>query len=321
MTDRARILVTRKLPQTVEDRLQKQFRPEFNRSDEIYPISRIIKAAAGFDALLVTATEKCDAQMISALPDSIKIIATYSVGYDHIDIEAARKAGIAVTNTPDVLTDATADLAILLMLGAARGAYWGERMVREKTWAAWSPTNPLGLDVTGKRLGILGMGRIGQAVAHRARAFNMQIHYHNRSRLDAEKQQQAVFHSQLEQMLPLCDFLSINCASTAQTRNIINAETLAMLPKNAVIINTARGDIIDDEALISALSSHQIAAAGLDVFNNEPDIDPRYRELENVFLLPHLGSATPDTRNAMGMRAIDNLESFFNATTPGDLVT
>lgn len=321
MSVKPRILVTRKLPLEVHERLKLEFDAELNYDDSPYSSDELLQKSNQFDGLLVVATEKCDAQFISALPASIRIIATYSVGYDHIDIDAARAKGIAVTNTPDVLTDATADIALLLLLGAARGAYWGEQMVRKATWGAWAPTTPLGLDVGGKRLGIYGMGRIGQAVAHRARAFGMEIHYHKRTRLDASEENGAIFHEDFGEFLGVCDFLSINCASSKTTRGSINEAAIARLPNGAVIVNTARGDIVDDDALIAALQSGKVAAAGLDVFNNEPNLDPRYRDLENVFLLPHLGSATPQTRIDMGMRAIDNLAAFFNGKNPRDLLT
>ncbi len=320
MSLKPKVLVTRQLPAPVEKRLSADFDVVLNRDDRILSNADIIAGLDGFDGLLAAPTDKCHEDFISALPDSVKILATFSVGYDHIDIAAAEKARLVVTNTPDVLTDATADIAILLMLGAARGAYWGDQMVRQQTWGTWSPTHPLGIDVSSRRLGILGMGRIGQAVAKRARGFNMEIHYHNRSKLPDEFEQGAVFHNSLEKMLPNCDFLSINCGSTPQTRGSLDHGQLALLPDNAVVINTARGDIVNDDALISALMSGKVAAAGLDVFNNEPNIDPRYRTLDNVFLLPHLGSATPQTRIAMGMRAVDNLEQFFAGKTPRDQV-
>lgn len=318
---RPRILVTRKLPERVQARLIRDYDARLNETDRQYGAEDIISGAKDCGGLLVTPTDRITAGLIKALPQSVRIIATFSVGYDHIDLEAAARRGIMVTHTPEVLTDATADIAMLLLLGAARGAHWGERMVREGRWGAWAPTHPLGLDVTGRRLGILGMGRIGQAVAARARAFGMRIHYHNRKRLARELEQGARYHEDFAAMLPHCDFLSINCASTEETRGLINGETIAALPPGAVIVNTARGDIVDDDALISALRSGHVAAAGLDVFNGEPDIDPRYCELENVFLLPHLGSATPDTREAMGMRAADNLDAFFAGRRPGDALT
>ncbi len=315
------ILVTRKLPDDVEQRLAALFDVRANADDVQMTSREILVAAEGCDGLLVTPTDRMDAHLIAALPDTIRIIATFSVGHDHIDLEAARARGITVTHTPDVLTDATADLAMLLLLGAARGAHWGMRMIREDTWDAWAPTHPLGHDVGGRRLGIFGMGRIGRAVAGRARAFGLEIHYHKRHRLPPEEEIGATYHASLEEMLPLSDFLLIACASTSETRGRIDREVLARLPGGAIVVNIARGDIVNDDALIEALQSGRLAAAGLDVFNGEPDIDPRYRELDNVFALPHLGSATPDTRRAMGMRAADNLEAFFTGGCPRDALT
>jgi glyoxylate reductase len=318
MTEKPRIVVTRKLPAPVEARIAHLFDATFNGADTVLASDDLIARAEDAEGLLVTPTDKLNADVIARLPASVRIVATFSVGHDHIAMPAALKRGLTVTNTPDVLTDATADIAMLLVLGAARGASWGERMVREKRWGLWSPTHPLGLDVTGKRLGILGMGRIGQAVAKRARGFDMAIHYHNRSRLTPDLEQGAVFHTRFHAMLPHCDFLSINCASTPETRGSINAEAIALLPDGAIVVNSARGDIVDDDALIAALQSGKLAAAGLDVFRGEPDIDARFRELDNAFLLPHLGSATMETRIAMGMRAVDNLEAFFAGKPPKD---
>jgi lactate dehydrogenase-like 2-hydroxyacid dehydrogenase len=318
---KARILVVHRLPAEVEARLSRDFSPELNPEDRVISASELISRARDFDALLISSMFKCRADVINALPDSIRMIATFSVGTDHIDLPAAKARNIAVSNTPDVLTDATADVALLLMLGAARGASWGDRMVRENRWPPPSLVTPLGLDVSGRRLGILGMGRIGQAVARRARAFNMELHYHNRSRVDANLDHGALFHSRFEDMLPHCDFLSINCASTAETRGMVNSATLALLPPDAIVVNAARGDIVDEDALISALKSGKLAAAGLDVFKGEPNINPTFRELDNVFMLPHLGSATKNTRIAMGTRAVDNLAAFFKGERPRDLLT
>jgi lactate dehydrogenase-like 2-hydroxyacid dehydrogenase len=313
-----KVLVTRKLPRPVEARLTKDFDAVLNSEDTLLGHPELRDKSQAMDGLLITPGEKFTAEFIATLPSTIRIIATFSVGHDHIDLQAAKSQGIAVTNTPDVLTDATADIAMLLILGAARGASWGERMVRENRWTSWSPTAPLGYDVTGKRLGILGMGRIGQALAKRARGFDMEIHYFNRTRLPPDKEKGARYHSSLDEMLPLSDFLSINCASTRETRGIINTRALSKLPEGAILVNSARGDIINDDDLIAALKSGRLAAAGLDVFRNEPKIDPRFRQLDNVFLLPHLGSATPNTRTAMGMRAVDNLEQFFSGKPPRD---
>ena len=255
------------------------------------------------------------------MPASVRIIATFSVGYEHVDVAAAAKRGIAVSNTPDVLTDATADITLLCLLGAARRAHEGATMLRTRNWVGWTPTQLMGVHVTGKRLGILGMGRIGQAVADRARAFRMQIHYSNRSRLPPELEKGAVFHANADDMLPHSDFLSINAPMTPATRKWVNAERIAKLPQGAVIVNTARGGVVDDEALIAALKSGRIASAGIDVFDGEPKIHPDYHDLENAFLLPHMGSATVETRNAMGFKALDNLEAFLlRKQAPPDLV-
>ncbi|MBL8907628.1 MAG: D-glycerate dehydrogenase [Rhizobiales bacterium] len=321
VADRPLICVARKLPKPVEDRLAKTYHVRFNVEDRQLTADELLARAEGCEGLLITPADKMTADFLKRLPESIRIIATFSVGFDHVDLTAAKARGLAVTNTPDVLTNATADIALLLMLGAARGAYWGERMVREANWGAWSPTHPLGHDVSGKRLGILGMGRIGRAVARRAKGFDMDLHYHNRSDVPEADKLGARYHKRFEDMLPHCDFLSINCASTPQTRGLINDKTLALLPQGAIVVNTARGEIVDDGALIAALKSGHVAAAGLDVFRGEPNIDPRYRTLDNVFLLPHLGSATHNTRTAMGMRAVDNLDAFFRGERPRDLLT
>lgn len=319
--DKPRILVTRKMMPDVERRIAEQFRATLNPDDTPLSTAEILAQAAGHDAILLTSFDKLGPDFIPSLPPSIRIIATHSVGYDHLSIPQAKAKGIAVTNTPGVLTDATADIAMLLVLGAARGASWGDRMVRENRWGATTLISPMGFDVTGKRLGILGMGRIGQAVARRAGGFGMELHYHSRRPVAPSDDCGACYHSSFESMLPHCDFLSINCASTPETRGIVNARTIALMPDNAIVVNSARGDIVDDEALIAALGSGKLAAAGLDVFKGEPNIDPRYRSLENVFLLPHIGSATPGTRSAMGHKCIDNLAQFFSGQRPTDLLT
>jgi lactate dehydrogenase-like 2-hydroxyacid dehydrogenase len=242
------------------------------------------------------------------------------VGVDHVDLAAAAECGLIVTNTPNVLNDATAEIAILLMLGAARRASEGERLVRSAKWNFWSPAFMVGRQVTGKRLGIIGMGRVGVVTARRARGFDMEILYHNRKRAEPEVEQGATYYPDLEEMLPRCEFLSIHCPTTAETRGLLNAERIARLPDGAIVVNTARGAVVDDGALIEALKSGKLAAAGLDVFNNEPDIDAEYRKLDNVFLLPHIGSATRETRDAMGFRALDNLDAIFAGNEPRDRV-
>jgi lactate dehydrogenase-like 2-hydroxyacid dehydrogenase len=249
------------------------------------------------------------------------MIATFSVGYEHVDVAAAARRKILVSNTPDVLTDATADIAMLCLLGAARRAHEGITMLRTHNWVGWTPTQLMGVHVTGKRLGILGMGRIGQALADRARAFRMTIHYSNRTRLAPDLEKGAVFHANPDDMLAHCDILSINAPMTPETHKWVNAVRIARLPKGAIVVNTARGGVVDDEALIAALKSGHLASAGIDVFDGEPKIHQGYYGLQNAFLLPHMGSATVETRNAMGFKALDNLEAFLlRGQPPPDLV-
>jgi glyoxylate reductase len=305
------VLVTRKLPDAVHQRLLRDYDARLNTEDKLYGAEELLARVKGCDALLPCPTDRINADVVGALPEQLKVIATFSVGYEHIDVAACKARGIVVGNTPDVLTDATADIALLLMLGAARRAYEGERMVREATWGAWEPTGMLGVHMTGKRLGVYGMGRIGQAVARRARAFDMVVHYHNRTRLAPAQEQGATFHARAEDMMPHCDFLSINAPATPATAGFLNAARIALLPDRAIVVNTSRGPLVDDEALIAALKSGKLAAAGLDVYTGEPNINPGYRPLKNAFLLPHLGSATTETRNAMGFKALDNLDAFF----------
>ena len=318
MSKKAVVLVTRKLPQAVEARLARDYDARLNKEDTVYNSKQIIDLAAGADAIIPCHTEKLTAEVIQQLPDSIRAICSFSVGFDHIDLDAAKTRGIMVTNTPEVLSDATAEIAMLCMLGAARRAYEGEREIRTETWADWSATYQLGIQVTGKRLGILGAGRVGQIMAERARGFDMEIHYYNRNRLPPELEAGAIYHESVEALLPHCDFLSIHCPATPETHHLINAERIALLPDGAVVVNTARGAVVDDNALIEALQSGKLFAAGLDVFNNEPNIDPRYKELPNTFLLPHIGSATRETRDAMGFRALDNLDAIISGGEPRD---
>ncbi len=320
MTRKPTVLVTRKLPTAVETRLAQDYTPRFNEADKLYTPEELLSKAVGADALLITPTDQLTADVIDKLPDRVRAIATFSVGYDHINLEATQKRGILVTNTPDVLTDATAELTLLLLLGAARRASEGESMMRQGTWSGIRPTELLGTQVTGKRLGILGMGRIGQAVAHRARAFNMEIHYSNRQRLASELEAGAIFHRNPDDLLPESDFFSLHCPATPETINFLNAQRIALLPKGAIVINAARGSLVNDDDLIAALKSGKIAAAGLDVYNNEPNIHPIYRTLPNTFLLPHIGSATKETRTKMGFVALDNLDAIFAGKMPPNLV-
>jgi len=318
MSVKPKILVTRRYPPAVLERCRRDYEAVINDTDETYDTETLLRLAQGMDGLLPTLTNRLDKEVIDRLPDSIKIIATYSVGYEHIDLTAAKARGIVVTNTPDVLTNATADIALLLMLGAARRGAEGDRLCRDGGWVGWTPTFMTGIEMTGKRLGIYGMGRIGRAVAQRARGFEMEIHYHNRSRLTPKDEQGAIYHETPESLLAVSDFLSLNCPNTPETHHFLNAQNIDLLPPNPVVVNTARGSVVHDESLIAALKSGRVAAAGLDVFENEPNFDPRYKDLPNTFLLPHLGSATTETRNAMGFRALDNLDAFFRGDAPKD---
>jgi lactate dehydrogenase-like 2-hydroxyacid dehydrogenase len=314
------VLVTRKLPARVEDRLRRDYQPRLNPEDRLYSSDALIEGAAGADAIIPCHTERFSAQVIERLPRSVRIIANFSVGFDHVDIEAAKRHGLVVTNTPDVLSDATAEVTIMLMLGAARRASEGERLVRTRTWRDWSPGFMVGTQVTGKRLGIVGLGRVGRVTARRARGFEMIIHYHDLHRLSPDLEEGAIFHPTVEALMPHCDFLAFHCVLTPQTERILNAERIALLPDGAIVVNASRGGVIDDAALIAALKSGKVSAAGLDVYNNEPDIHPEYRDLPNTFLMPHIGSATRETREAMGFRALDNLDAFFAGREPRDRV-
>jgi len=314
------ILVTRRLPNAVENRLRRDYEPRLNPTDALYSTDELIERAEDVDAILTCHTEKFTADVISRLSQRVRAIATFSVGYDHVDIKAAKARGLIVTNTPDVVSDATAELTMMLMLGAARRASEGERLVRSGGWRDWSPSFMVGTQVTGKRLGILGFGRVGRVVAKRARGFEMQIHYHDVQRLAPELEAGAVFHATSEDLMPQCDFLTLHCVASPATVKLLNAARIALLPDGAVVVNASRGAVIDDDALIAALKSGKLAAAGLDVYNNEPDIHPEYRRLPNVFLMPHIGTATKETRDAMGFRALDNLDAVFAGREPKDRV-
>ena len=319
--DLAKLLVTRRMPDNVTARAKAQFDIHTNDDDVIRPMSEVLELADGFDAILCCSSEKFSAEAIAKLPQSVRIIATFSVGFEHIDVAAANERGIVVTNTPDVLTDATADIALLCMLGAARRAHEAQMMVREGRWNSWATTLLLGTHVSGKRLGIYGMGRIGQAVARRAKGFDMQVHYHNRRQVSPEDEFGATYHASLEDMLRVSDFLSINAPMTPQTQGFLNEERIALLPDGAVVVNTARGGVVDDDALIAALRSGKVAAAGLDVFQGEPNLNSAYLKLENAYLLPHIGSATVETRDSMGFCCLDNLEAFFKGQSCPNALT
>ena len=308
-----KILITRKLIKVSEDYASKIFDVKLNEHDKLLTKEEIISNSNDCEGILTSLTEKIDADFIEKLSNKIRIISNFAVGFGNIDIIAARKKNIIVTNTPDVLTDATAEIEMLILLGAARRAKEGRDWVNKKNWK-WSADFLIGKQLTRARLGILGMGRIGRAVANIARSFGMIIHYHNRSQLDNGLEKGAIYHKTLKSLLSVSDFFSINCPATNETKHIINRETLKYFPDGAILSNSARGDMIEDNAMVEALKSGKIYSLGLDVYNGEPNIHPEYLTLPNVFVLPHLGSATIDTRTAMGNLAVSNLEEFFKTT-------
>jgi len=307
-----KILITRRLLRSCEDKATKLFDVNLNSNDELYSQERFLKLSKGCDGILSSLTDKLDADTINKLPETIKIISNFAVGFGNIDVEAAKKKNIAVTNTPDVLTDATAEIAMLLILGACRRANEGINHVKKENWK-WSADFLIGKQLTGSRLGILGMGRIGRAVAKLAKSFGMEIHYRNRSRLSPEIEGKAKYHESIKSLFSVSDVLSICCPATKETKNIINKETLEYFPTGAIITNVARGDMIDDEAMIQALINRKIYAIGLDVYKGEPKINPGYLNQPAAFILPHLGSATKKTRTAMADLAIDNIDEFFRS--------
>jgi lactate dehydrogenase-like 2-hydroxyacid dehydrogenase len=317
---RPAVWIARRLPDAVLARAASSFDVIVNEEDRPYSHAEIIAMSAKVDGIVACHSEHFSADVVAALDARVRIVANYSVGTDHCDIKAFSDRGITVTNTPDVLSDATAEIALLLMLGAARRAVEGDRMVRTGEWNFWSPSFMVGKQVTGQRIGIVGMGRVGKAMARNARGLCMDVHYHNRTRLPESDEYGATYHDSLDSLLQVSDFLSFHCPATPETRGIITAEKLALLPDGAVFVNVARGALVDETALLDALDSGKIAAAGLDCFVNEPGGNPAFATYDNVFMLPHIGSSTLDTRNAMGFRALDNLDAFFAGKTPGDLV-
>ena len=305
-----KVLITRKLLRSNEDRISKIWDANLNLNDEVYSQKKLIELSQGCDGILTSLTEKIDEGVVQELSESVKIISNFAVGFGNIDLDATKKRNIVVTNTPDVLTDATAEIAMLLILGAARRASEGLLYAKNKNWK-WSADFLIGKQLQGSRLGILGMGRIGRAVAKLAKAFGMEIHYHNRSKLNSDLEMGAIYHSSIKSLFSVSDILSINCPATKETKNIINKETLEYFPPGAIITNSARGDMIDDEALVQALINRKIYSVGLDVYNGEPNLYSGYLNQPNVFILPHLGSATKKTRTAMADLAISNIEEFF----------
>lgn len=320
MPEKPKLLITRRLRDAVQARAARDYQVLTNDEDRVFSRAELIEKCQQVDAVLPCHSEHFSAEVIAALPKSLRIIANHSVGVDHVDLAAAKDAGIVVTNTPDVLSDATAEIAMLCMLGAARRGAEGDAMVRAGKWDFWSPAFMVGRQVSSKRFGVLGMGRVGQVAAERARGFGMEIHYHNRKPLPDHLAKGAVFHDSIEDLFAHSDVLSLHCPSTPETKGIINSKTIAMLPDRAILVNTARGNLVDEDALVAALESGKLFAAGLDVFCNEPGGNQRISALNNVFLLPHIGSATEETRDAMGFRALDNLDAYFQGKEPGDRV-
>ncbi|MBT5641364.1 MAG: D-glycerate dehydrogenase [Rhodobiaceae bacterium] len=306
-----KILVTRKLLQLNEDRLKQIYDIKLNSNDELYSQKKLIEMSEGCDGILSALTDKLDEETINMLPKSIKILSNFAVGFGNIDLDVAKKRDITVTNTPEVLSDATAEIGILLILGACRRASEGIDAARTSNWK-WSADYLIGKQLTGTRLGILGMGRIGKKIAKIAKSLGMIIHYHNRSKLSIDQEEGASYHKDLKSLLSVSDVLSVCCPASKETVNLINKETLEYLPKGAVVTNVARGDIVDDEALIDALDRRKVYAVGLDVYKGEPNLNPGYLKHKGAFILPHLGSATKQTRIAMANLAIDNMEEFFN---------
>jgi lactate dehydrogenase-like 2-hydroxyacid dehydrogenase len=305
-----KILITRKLIKSTEEFASTIFKVKLNKEDRILTKDELINESSDCEAILTSISDQLNEDTIFKLSDKVKIISNFAVGFGNINLNAAKKKNIVVTNTPDVLTDATAEITMLVLLGAARRAKEGAEWANKKNWK-WSADFLMGKQLSGSRLGILGMGRIGRAVAERAKSFGMQIHYFNRSRLDSVLEKGAKYHNSIESLLSVSDFFSINCPVTSETKHIINEKSIKYFPDGAVIANSARGDMIDDEAMVKALKNGKIFSLGLDVYNGEPDIHPEYLTLPNVFVIPHLGSATKKTRTAMGDLAISNINDFF----------
>ncbi|MFT4079181.1 2-hydroxyacid dehydrogenase [Rhodomicrobium sp.] len=311
-----KLLMTRVLSPATISRARRDYDLDLNEADVPFTPDELVARAAGKDALLITLADKFGSDVIARLDPSVKVIATYSVGHEHIDLQAAKARGIRVAYTPDAVTVATAEIGFLLILGAARRASEGERLLRAKAWRGWQPMQLIGQRLDGKRLGIYGMGKIGQAIAKRARGFDMDIHYFNRRRLDAADEQGATWHATLDSLLAVADILCIAAPSTPETRGSINAAALAKLKPGAIVTNIARGDLVVDDDLIAAVKSGHIAHIGLDVYANEPNIHPGYYDLENAFLLPHMGTSVIEARDEMGRDALDNIDAILAGREP-----
>jgi glyoxylate reductase len=321
-SERLKVVVTRRLPEAVETRMKELFNVTLRDDDRPMTRDELLDAMRNTDVLVPTLTDQLDQSMISAAGDQLKLIANYGAGVDHIDVHTARQRGVLVSNTPGVVTDDTADMTMALILAVTRRIPEGLAMMQSGEWSGWSPTALLGGRVGGRRLGILGMGRIGQAVARRARAFGMQVHYHNRRRLrsEIEDELEATYWESLDQMVARMDIISINCPHTPATFHLMNARRLKLMKPNAVIVNTSRGEVVDENALTRMLRAGEIAGAGLDVFERGSEINPRLRQLNNVVLLPHMGSATTEGRLEMGEKVLLNIKTFADGHRPPDLV-
>jgi len=316
------VIVTRKLPDPIETRLMELFDTRLNADDKAMTSVELVEAVKAADVLVPTVTDRIDSRILSQAGPRLKLIASFGTGVDHIDLDTARQRGITVTNTPGVLTEDTADMTMALVLATARRMGEGERMVREHKWAGWSPTAMLGARLLGKRMGIVGMGRIGQAVARRARGFGLAIHYHNRKRLhpDIERELEATYWESLDQMLARMDIVSVNCPHTPATFHLLSARRLKLMKPKAIIVNTARGEVIDENAMVRMLKAGELAGAGLDVYEHEPQINSKLYELDNVVLLPHMGSATLEGRIEMGEKVLINIKTFADGHKPPDRV-
>ena len=317
-----RVVVTRKLPDPIETRMMELFDVQLNLTDEAMSKADLIEAVKTADVIVPTVTDRIDAAILSQAAENLKLVANYGTGIDHIDLATARQRGITVTNTPDVLTEDTADMTMGLILAVSRRLTEGERRLRSGDWHGWAPTSMLGHRIYGKRLGIVGMGRIGQALARRARGFGLSIHYHNRHKLHEEVEQEleATHWESLDQMLARMDLISVNCPHTPATYHLLSARRLQLLQGHAVIVNTSRGEVIDENALTRMLVAGEIGAAGLDVFEHEPAVNPKLVALDNVVLLPHMGSATFEGRIDMGEKVLINIKTFIDGHNPPDRV-
>ena len=316
------VIVTRKLPDPIETRMMELFACRLNLDDTSLSKPDLIAAVERADVLVPTVTDRIDAEVLDAAGPALKLIASFGTGVDHVDLAAAQRRGIIVTNTPGVLTEDTADMTMALILAVSRRLAEGERLIRSGGWTGWGPTSMLGHRIWGKRLGIVGMGRIGMALARRAKGFGLSVHYHNRRPVpeEVENALEATHWESLDQMLAHMDIVSVNCPHTPATYHLLSARRLRLLQPQAILVNTARGEIVDEEELLRLLETRAIAGAGLDVFEHEPAIDPRLRALDNVVLLPHMGSATIEGRLAMGEKVIINIKTFADGHRPPDRV-